>query len=552
MSDSEHASRATTGTHEHLHKAPLSLWLMAVILLTSCMGYFSHLGTLGLTGPDEPRYASIARNMVETGDWVTPRLNGQPWFEKPALYYWAAAASFRIFGENDYAARLPSGLAGLLASLAMAWAAWRFFSAATTVLVLLIMPTTLGIVVFSRAATPDMLFAGTLAAAMALGAELIVAEKPRELHRLGFGIFLGLAALAKGPAAVVLAGGSIVLWMLLTREWKRALRVVHPVSVAAFLVTAVPWYAACAVRNPDFLYTFFWLHNFERYLTPVFRHMEPWWFFVAIVLLALLPWTALLASAGKDAGEAMQRGDWADRPGLYFGCWVVFTVLFFSASKSKLPSYILPAVPPLVLVLANTAARMIRRRDGVARAVCVGLGATWLAPVASVGIWAARLPADTVLNNPAWWRPWLLVAGAGGVAIIALGSTRRVAGALLLQALLLAGMFEASNWEILPRLSVLLSSRAAAHVAIASGLPLGPIEAYRLQRGWQYGLEYYLRQTLPEWRANGAAGNLNDAKPAYLFTTSQGCGEITTGGSVCEVIQKTSPQAWLVRVRKSP
>ncbi len=525
---------------------------MAVILFTSCVGYFSHLGTLGLTGPDEPRYASIARNMAETSDWVTPRLNGQPWFEKPALYYWAAAASFRVFGENDYAARLPSGLAGMLAGLAMAWAAWRFFSAATTVLVLLLMPTTLGIVAFSRAATPDMLFAGTLAAAMALGAELIVAEKSRELHRLGFGIFLGLATLAKGPAAIVLAGGAIVLWMLLTREWKRALRVAHPVSVAAFLVTAAPWYAACAARNPDFLRTFFWLHNFERFLTPVFRHVQPWWFFLPIVLLAVLPWTALMGSAGKDAGEAVRRGDWADRPGLYFGCWVAFTLVFFSISKSKLPSYILPAVAPLMLILANTAARMIRRRDGVARVVCVGLGATWLALIVGAGIWTARLPAGTTLSDPAWWRPWLLVGAAGGVAIIALASTRRVAGALLLHALLLAGMLEAANWEILPRLSVLLSPRATAHVAIASGLPALPIEAYRLQRGWQYGLEYYLRRTLPEWRADEGPEKSNTAKLDYVFTTSEGCEEIAHSGRVCEAVEKTSPQAWLVQVKRTP
>ncbi len=243
MSDFRPTRTAAAATEKTTHTTPVSLWLLLVLVFASYAGCLSHLGTLGLTGPDEPRYVSIARNMAETGDWVTPRLNGQPWFEKPALYYWAAAGSFRIFGENDYAARLLSGFAAMLAGLAMAWVAWRFYSAATTVLVLLLMPTTLGIVVFARAATPDMLFAGMLAAAMALAAELVVAGNPRDMHRLGFGLFLGAATLAKGPAAVVLAGGSMILWTLLTRQWKRALRLAHPVAVAAFLVAAVPWYA---------------------------------------------------------------------------------------------------------------------------------------------------------------------------------------------------------------------------------------------------------------------------------------------------------------------
>jgi 4-amino-4-deoxy-L-arabinose transferase-like glycosyltransferase len=549
VSDVRPTRTAAAATEKTTHTTPVSLWLLLVLVFASYAGCLSHLGTLGLTGPDEPRYVSIARNMAETGDWVTPRLNGQPWFEKPALYYWAAAGSFRIFGENDYAARLPSGVAAMLAGLAMAWVAWRFYSAATTVLVLLLMPTTLGIVVFARAATPDMLFAGMLAAAMALAAELVVAGNPRDMHRLGFGLFLGAATLAKGPAAVVLAGGSMILWTLLTRQWKRALRLAHPVAVAAFLVAAVPWYAACAARNPEFLRTFLLLHNFERFATPVFHHVQPWWFFVPILVLALLPWSAVLSAAGSDSREAIRRGDWADRPGLYFACWAGFTLLFFSVSKSKLPGYILPAVPPLVLLLADAAARMIRRRDATARWVCAGLGFTWMALVIGAGIWLGRLPAGSPLAEPSLWRPWLLTAGLGSIVVIAVGWSRRIAGALLIQALLLAGMLEAANWTVLPQVDVWLSPRAAAHVAIAAGLPQGTVAAYHLQRGWHYGLEYYLRRTLPEWSPDEAAARkLSSPQPAYVFTTPQGCGEIERLGALCEPIEKTTSQAWLVRV----
>jgi hypothetical protein len=146
----------------------------------------------------------------------------------------------------------------------------------------------------------------------------------------------------------------------------------------------------------------------------------------------------------------------------------------------------------------------------------------------------------------------LLTSGLGGIVVIALGWSRRIAGALLIQALLLAGMLEAANWTVLPELDVWLSPRAAAHVAIAAGLPQGPIAAYHLQRGWHYGLEYYLRRTLPEWSPDEAARKLSNPQPAYVFTTSQGCDEIERLGPLCEPIEKTTSQAWLVRVNAVP
>jgi len=133
----------------------------AAILLYVC--FFSRLSALGFVGPDEPRYANVARAMLGSGDWVTPRLNGQPWLEKPALYYWAAAAAFRIFGVNEFAARLPSALAATLATLGLAWPALRLYGGKTAWYVLLLLPTSAGMFGFARAATTDMLFSSTLA-----------------------------------------------------------------------------------------------------------------------------------------------------------------------------------------------------------------------------------------------------------------------------------------------------------------------------------------------------------------------------------------------------
>jgi 4-amino-4-deoxy-L-arabinose transferase-like glycosyltransferase len=528
----------------------VTLLFLAVVLLVSAISYFSSLGALGLLGPDEPRYVSIARAMERSGDWVTPRLNGVPWFEKPALYYWIAGASLKILGENDYAARLPSALAALLAALAIAWAARRFYDSTTAAVVLLLWPSTVAAVALARGATPDMLFSATLAAAMALGAAIIFDEAPDPWVRFGFGFFLGAAVLAKGPAAVVLAGGSVVLWMIITRRWLRALRMFDPLAIGAFVLTAIPWYAVCAARNPDFLSTFLLLHNFERFVTPIFHHVQPWWFFLPILVLTVLPWSALMFAVGRDAALAGKTRDWVSRPGPYFGCCVVFVVLFFSASKSKLPDYILPAVPLLILLLSEAAARMRCRRDDADRGIAMGLGLTWLALVVIAAFWLRRQSAVAGLGPNDISRYWFLgAAAAGGMAIAALGSTRRIAAAFLLNALLIAGLVQSANWFLLPKLDPFLSPRAAARAfqaaALAannapSGIPADTVARYRLQQAWQYGLEYYLGHSLAEWTPSPEGLSL-------VFTTEAGCKDMTLRGIQCVPLQTISPNAWLVR-----
>src|SRR5580704_3470378 len=155
----------------------ISRWTAVLTLAVAATCLLSGLGALGLVGPDEPRYMSIARAMLRTGDWVTPRLYGQPWFEKPALYYWAAAAAFRLFGVNEFAARLPAALAALLATVAMTWAALRCYGLDAAWLTLLMLPATLASVGFARAATPDMLFSALLAAAAASAAEILAQKR---------------------------------------------------------------------------------------------------------------------------------------------------------------------------------------------------------------------------------------------------------------------------------------------------------------------------------------------------------------------------------------
>ncbi len=233
---------------------------------------FSHLGAIGLVGPDEPRYAWIARAMATSGDWVTPRLYGQPWFEKPVLYYWAAALGFLAHLPAEWAARLPSAFAALVAAIAIGWLGWKFYAtesspfASPFLVAPLIFSTSVAAIGFARAAGPDMLFSAALTVAMASGAIVLsrrgalrsendnrASTDPSDHFALAlFGASLGLAVLAKGPAGVLLAAGAIGIWALATSHWRDAFRLAHPLAIAVFCLVASPVVRALRAAQSGF------------------------------------------------------------------------------------------------------------------------------------------------------------------------------------------------------------------------------------------------------------------------------------------------------------
>ena len=515
-------------------------WLDALLpLALMLVCFFSGLGALGLTGPDEPRYAAIGRNMARSGDWVTPRLGGQPWFEKPVLYYWGAASAFRLFGDSEFAMRLPAVAAAMLATLAMFWAALRAYGLDAARLILLMLPATVALIGFSHAAAPDMLFSGLLAAAGVAAAEML--QKPRAgmSSRIALGVFLGAATLAKGPAAVLLAGGASLLWALASRQPGAALRFLHPACLAAFAVTAVPWYALCAARNPEFFRVFLLEHNAQRYLTPVFQHPQPFWFFAPVLLAAILPWSALLVPLSLDALRARSAGRWRDSPSLFFACWAITPVLFFSFSESKLPGYILPSVPPLMLILAATLARR-RRQGGESSRVWVALiAATFPLLLFSAGYWLRRLPADSGLERASAWLGLLGLAAAGGLACALLAWARRERAAITGLAVLTAVLVVGVAVRVLPKLDPYLSARAAARVTTEELGAAARVSVWGVTRSLQFGLEYYLDRPVPQWTEGPA--------PAWFWTTAKHAVDLQQRGEHFTVIRKLSPEAWLVR-----
>jgi len=517
-------------------KTNLAAIFSAVVVIGICL--FSHLGALGLVGPDEPRYAWIARAMAQTGDWVTPRLYGSPWFEKPILYYWAAALGFALRLPAEWAARLPSAIAALAAAVAIAWLGKKHYGSAQNqsgdhafaispaLLAPMIFSASLAAIGFARAATPDMLFSASIALAMAAAASCLrragalrngnAASTHNQKLSAGtlaiFGAFLGLGVLAKGPAAVILAGGAIGIWALATKQLRAALSLAHPIAIAAFCVVALPWYVICARRNPDFLHIFIFQHNFERYLTPVFQHIQPFWFFVPITLLAVLPWTPFLLSTVSEGRHTMRANTWKNSPGFFFACWALFPILFFSFSQSKLPSYILPAIPPLALLIAVGACRTSARSRRLLIVISSAIAITWL--VLGVAAWEyfAADPQSGLARKLV-----LIVALVAAVLSFVFGFRSNLKSLILTSAWAVAIAVELAGFVLLPAIDPSVSARDRA--TMISGQPGTNFYTFHLQRSWNYGLAFYAGRPLEEWSPENSGA-------ATLLTTSPGLIEL--------------------------
>ena len=467
---------------------------------------FAGLGSLGLTGPDEPRYAWIARAMASTSDWLTPKLFGQPWFEKPVLYYWTAAIGFDYLNSAEWAARLPSAIAALIAAFATGLLAlWRY-GARTARATVLIFVTCAGVIAFARAAAPDMLF--TAALALALFSATNIVEKrggfPVDPLRIPpgdkvdlflLGVWIGLATLAKGPAAIILAGGSVLLWALITKNLKIALRMLHPLAIFAFAIIAIPWYVLCARANANFFHVFIVEHNFDRYLTPMFQHPQPFWFFGPIILLGLMPWTAFLFGAAFDGLRIVRHHEWRTSSGFFIACWAIFPVLFFSFSKLKLPEYVLPVFPALAVLLGHSFVCAMEHARRKAQWMGVGTGVMWVALGVAGAIGFHRLPMYTPFNREqiAQLAMISLFGGIGiGIVIEFLSLWHKLWAVVAFTAGACAILVVVAQAVVLPKLDPLLSTRQMAQQFRATADNAKIYSLGDVNRSCQWGLQFYL------------------------------------------------------------
>jgi 4-amino-4-deoxy-L-arabinose transferase-like glycosyltransferase len=347
---------------------------------------------LGLVGADEPRYAQIAHEMLDRFDaaptlkgklsaCVTPYLYGQPWLEKPALYYWRAMFVFQDFGVHDWTARLPSATFAFI-MVALIYLHMRRFRPGGHLDAALITVACAGIMGFARGASTDMQMAAPLAIGLLGWYAWYETDSKFWLFDIYF--FTGVATLAKGPVAPFLALVIVAAFAFLRREWSILWRSFWWPGVALYFAMVLPWFIAVQYKNPDFFRVFFLEHNLERFATNRYEHQQPFWYYLLVALLAVMPWTVVAVRALID-GIQTSVCEWrvrnslnckpcAGRPGDAFPeflvLWALIPIAFFSLSESKLPGYILPSIPPLTILTGDYLFR--RRKAGLNRGVLVG------------------------------------------------------------------------------------------------------------------------------------------------------------------------------------
>ena len=379
-----------------------------------------------LANPDEGRYSEISREMVQSGDWVTPRLDGLKYFEKPPLQYWATAAAFVAFGESEITARLYVAACGILTLLLAAYTAGRLGTAdasTATALALLCSPyfMALGTIV-----TLDM--GVTLWITLATCAFLLAEDafergaRPARGWLIAAWVAMALAVLSKGLIGIVFPAAAVFLRIVLRRDLSVLKRLGWLYGVPIFLAIAAPWFVAVSKANPEFARFFFIHEHFERFLTHEARRVQPWWFFLPIVAFGFLPWSFALPGAIRDAWSSEARRRF--QPLRLLLAWCAIVIAFFSISGSKLPAYVLPVFPMLAIVLGRYLARAATAR----LALWAAAGAALAIPLGIAALFMDRGGKDAwtlALYSAA--KPWAL---AGCAALLAGG----IAGALLLRA----------------------------------------------------------------------------------------------------------------------
>jgi 4-amino-4-deoxy-L-arabinose transferase-like glycosyltransferase len=390
----------------NLHKSRYFIWGLFVIF---CIVWFYTLGSRTLIPTDEGRYAEMAREMATTNDWITPRLNGIKYFEKPPLQIWMTALAFETFGLGEWQARLWTGLCGLLGILLTAYAGrrvfdWRIGFSASLVLASSFLWAALG-----HVNTLDMGVAGMMTVALC---GLLLGQRndasPREQRNWMLVCWTGMAlsVLSKGLIGLALPGAVLVLYTLLSRDWAIWKRLHFGPGLLLFFAIVTPWFVLVSFKNPEFPQFFFIHEHFQRFTSKVHHRAGPWYYFIPILVLGILPWLGVLVQS-LWAGRRDAPGGF--QPKKLLLVWAGFIFFFFSISGSKLPSYILPIFPALALLIAAYLPTASRKSWAVTAGLTGALGAAGLALAPRISNLTSE-PLE-VLHYKAS-QPWIVGASA--------------------------------------------------------------------------------------------------------------------------------------------
>ncbi len=493
----------------------LGMFALAVVLL----GLFFRLGDLPLIGADEPRYARISEEMANTGDYLTPHLQGRPWLEKPPLLFWLQAVSFKLFGVGELQARLPVAFAALAGSLVLGWMLARSSGPSAGFLAFLILQTSVLYLLFGRSGSTDMPLTACLTVALAAG---FLAQQGGSLGWSALaGVALAGGILAKGPVALVLAGSVIFIWAFLMDRFPWSRRQVG-MAALCLLAVAVPWYAWVWVENGENFALTFWVnHHLARYVSDLHHHRQPVWYYLPILLVGFFPWVVFLWSSARSLWEAGRR---PHREGVSLNCylwiWALVPLVFFSLSGSKLAGYILPSIPPLAGLVALEWDRIHRRELGTYRPM-----RTQLALLGSLAILVA-----VVLIMGFHFRYGALGTGVV-VALPLLGSVlwgrieyaRRRPGSLFL---LLVGGTTVTVALLYTQATPIVARFHSAHeLALAAAPLVSPQHPLVLYRFFHHSAQYYTDYQTTRLAISGPEELMRymerHPQPRYLLLTKQ-------------------------------
>ena len=438
-------------------------WLIVPLLLL----YLLDLGGVGFISTDEPRYASIGREMARSGDWVTPRLDGAGWFEKPPLLYWMTATGNVARLPDEWAARLPVALLSLAFLLLFFYFVAREFSTKTAIAAVTILATSAGWLAYSFSALTDLPMSAMLGAAM-----LITLFENKKWSGFAAGALLGLAVLAKAFVPLVLFAPVF----LIARRKRVAIAI-------GCLAVAAPWHVLCFLRNGHaFWDEYFWRQQFSRFFTTERQHVHGWWYYLPVLLVGLFPWTLLAALLAR-------RATYIDARMRYLGVWLIYGLAFFSASQNKLAGYLLPLMPGLALLLAvalereNEKSKIAPWLLAASTALLIVLPTLAGALPDAMNSGIGRTHVNFVLGVPfllamalfagsVWWLSW---SGKPSLAMLA-GAMAVLFGVAYLKG------------EAFPELDDRISARGfwRTHRTAAAAACIDNVG-----RAWEYGLNYY-------------------------------------------------------------
>ena len=454
-----------------------ALWPWLALVPAVYLLFFFNLSGVGLIGPDEPRYAAIGREMARSGDWVTPRLWGQAWFEKPPLLYWMTGLACRAGLGDDLAPRLPVALLSV-AFLCFYWRRLeREFGRRAALFSTALLATSAAWLAFSRVAVTDLPMAAAFSAAMLAALPWIARGDRRGLPLTT--ALLGAAVLAKGLVPLALA---LPLVWAGRRQWRDLLR---PAPSLAFVAVAAPWYLLASLRHGSaFLGDFFLKQHLARFFTGELQHQQPFWFYIPVLLAGLFPWTPLLALL-------FRRPLYHDARLRFLLISAAFGLLFFSASTNKLPGYLLPLIPAVCALMGVALSEAKSARWALAASAAL---------LALVPVIARILPEallrglSRVQSAGLPWQALLPVAAVAALAWMAERAGRRLVAVGAITAAMLAGVLwiEATAF---PELDHTVSARAVWRQVAdrASEVCVGQVS-----RSWRYSLNYYSGSPLPE------------------------------------------------------